>query len=187
VVAQTLLLHERNAVGNVGYGYFGPGARSTGHAPFAMTTQTPSQLAAIAALRGTLGAVGARLADAYVESVVGPLTEARIMTGMRVGTHTGQWGSLLKLQWSQSAHEAVRTSLAALGSDGVIWDGEEIQLDNAGTVWLGARGITIGGGSSEIQRNIISERLLGLPREPSDDRDLPFREIMRRRASPRSE
>jgi alkylation response protein AidB-like acyl-CoA dehydrogenase len=179
VVAQTLLFHERNAVGNVGYGYFGPAARSTGHAPFEMMTQTPSQLAAIAARRGTLGAVGSRLAEAYVDSVVGPLTEARIMTGMRAGTHTGQWGSLLKLQWSESAHEAVRTSLAALGPDAVIWDGEEIQLDNAGTVWLGARGVTIGGGSSEIQRNIISERLLGLPREPSDDRDRPFRDIMR--------
>jgi hypothetical protein len=32
-----------------------------------------------------------------------------------------------------------------------------------------------------MQRNIISERLLGLPREPSDDRDLPFNELVRRR------
>jgi len=179
-VAQSLLFHERNAVGNVGYGYFGPGGRSSGHTPFGMM-RTPSQLAAVAARRGTLGAVGSQLAEAYVESVVGPLVEARIMTGMRVGTHKGQWGSLLKLQWSESTHGAVRTSLAALGADAVTWDGEEIQLDNAGTVWLGARGVTIGGGSSEMQRNIISERLLGLPREPSDDRDRPFSEITRER------
>jgi alkylation response protein AidB-like acyl-CoA dehydrogenase len=179
-VAQTLLFHERNAVGGVGYGYFGPREGSTGRSPFG-TMQPPSQLAAFAARRGTLGAVGSRLAEAYVESVVGPLTEARIMTGMRVGTHKGQWGSLLKLQASEIAHEAAGTSLAALGPDAVIWDGDEIQLDNAGTAWLGARGGTIGGGTSEMQRNIISERLLGLPREPYDDRDRPFGEITRAR------
>jgi alkylation response protein AidB-like acyl-CoA dehydrogenase len=176
-VAQTLLFHERNAVGNIGYGYFGAGARGGGQT----LSRTPSQLAALAARRGTLGAVGSQLAEAYIESVVGPLTSARIMTGMRVGTHQGQWGSLLKLQGSESAHQALRTSLAALGDDAVMWEGEEIQLENAGTAWLGSRGGTIAGGTSEMQRNIISERLLGLPREPSDDRDLPFNELVKRR------
>ena len=103
------------------------------------------------------------IADAYIESVVAPLTSLRIDTGLRMGTHKGHWGSLSKLQNSVAAHQATRTILAVLGAEGVIWDGDEVRIDNPGTAWLDARGRTIAGGSNEMQRNIISERLLGLP------------------------
>ena len=105
------------------------------------------------------------------------------MTGLRTGTHQGQWGSLLKLQSSVAKHNAARTALAVMGPDAVIWEGDEIRIDNPGTAWLGSRGGTIAGGTNEMQRNIISERLLGLPREPSVDRDIPFNVVVRNAGS----
>jgi hypothetical protein len=64
----------------------------------------------------------------------------------------------------------------------VIWDGDEQITGSAGENWLNSRGISIAGGSNEMQRNIVSERLLGLPREPSFDRGVPFNEVLRNRS-----
>jgi len=178
-VAQTLLFHERNAVANIGYGYLGGMRRGRGEGGLSATGFSPADLAAEANRRGISGAVTTMVADNHINSVVNRLTSLRLMTGMRVGTHKGQWGSLSKLQGAVTGHEALRTTLAVMGADAVIWDEEEVRLDNAGTTWLGSRGGTIAGGSNEMQRNIVSERLLGLPREPSVDRDLPFNEVIR--------
>jgi hypothetical protein len=46
----------------------------------------------------------------------------------------------------------------------------------ASLFWQGG---SLGGGSNEIQRNIISERVLGMPREHAADRDVPYREVRR--------
>jgi len=182
-VAQTLLFHERNAVANVGYGYIGwdqsespAGAYEPGRV---------SDLIGIARQRGVdqNSSVRQLIADVFIEEAVLPLSSARVMTGMALGTHEGQWGSLLKLQESEAAIERVRAALAACGAEGVIWEGDDIELDNPGTSWLLARGGTLAGGSSEMQRNIISERLLGLPREPSVERGLSFNEVLRRQES----
>ncbi len=175
-VAQALLVHERNAVANIGYGYLTGNARPASITP----DLSVPDLVATASHRGIDGVLAGPLADAYIASVVGPLLSARISAGIRLGTHKGPWGSLSKLHGAVSAVETARTTLAVGGPDGVVWDGDEVRLDNAGTRWLGIRGNTLAGGSNEMQRNIITERLLGLPREPSSDRELPFSEVLRR-------
>ena len=58
----------------------------------------------------------------------------------------------------------------ALGSD------DKVDLQKG---FLTTRGSTIGGGTTEISRNILGERVLGLPKEPSDDRDVPWSKLTR--------
>lgn len=68
------------------------------------------------------------------------------------------------------------------GPDGVIWPEDGMSDEGAaGRTWLDARSISIAGGTNEMQRNIVSERLLGMPREPATDRDVPFSEVVIRR------
>jgi len=178
-VAQSLMVHERNQTANVGYGYLGgQGRRTMVHDRGALA----ADLARTARRQGTATLHAQAVAEVYVESLVTKLTAARLMRGMALGTHLGPWGSLGKLMGSEDGHRAALTQLAVLGADGVAWDGDDVPPGNPGAAWLVARTSTIGGGTSEIQRNIISERLLGLPREPSFDRDLPFSEVVRRAA-----
>jgi alkylation response protein AidB-like acyl-CoA dehydrogenase len=139
-----------------------------------------TDLAAVARRQHRLDLLAQGIAETYIEALVSRLTSERIMRGMAVGTHQGPWGSLGKLQGSEASHRAALVRLGVDGADGVVWDGEEVRHDNSGSAWLSARIGTIGGGTSEIQRNIVSERLLSLPREPSFDRDLPFNEVMRK-------
>ncbi len=135
--------------------------------------------------RNTLeaGAIRQHIADSFIERTVSRFANERVMTGQRTGHFQGQWGSLLKLHLGADSPHQAKIGLAVHGADGVIWDGDEQVTGSAGEMWLNSRGISIAGGSNEMQRNIVSERLLGLPREPSFDRDIPFSEVIKNRGN----
>ena len=85
--------------------------------------------------------------------------------------------SLGKLAMSGILHYAGRVQGHLLGMEATL-DGEAFPRSrDANYSQLNAYFTSIGGGTDQIQRNIIGERLLGLPKEPELDRDIPFREV----------
>lgn len=106
------------------------------------------------------------------------LNGQRIAARARAGQTPGPEGSIGRLFWTQSL-----TRMAEVVSDLL---GARLTADTGewGTfAWTehvtGAPGYRIAGGSEEIQRNIIGERVLGLPLEPRVDRDVPWSQIPR--------
>ena len=83
-------------------------------------------------------------------------------------------GSVEKLLWTQSMARQRPPSALGSGAHGGHRRVGHVRLERH---LLGAPGYRIAGGSDEIQRNIIGERVLGLPSEPCADRDVPFRHI----------
>jgi alkylation response protein AidB-like acyl-CoA dehydrogenase len=181
-VAQTLLYWERLATAGAGHGYglSGTTADEAGYGGRGIRVLID---AARARNANRNGAIRQEIAQSYIERTVSRYANDRVMTGQRTGHFKGQWGSLLKLHLGADSPVQGKIGLAVSGADGVIWDGDEQVTGNVGETWLQSRGISIAGGSNEMQRNIVSERLLGLPREPSFDRDIPFNEVLSNRAN----
>ena len=85
--------------------------------------------------------------------------------------------SLGKLAMSRIVHETGRVQSAIVGPQALLEGPENPDGDDANFASMNAYFTSIGGGTDQIQRNIIGERLLGLPREPEVDRDVPFEDV----------
>jgi hypothetical protein len=69
-----------------------------------------------------------------------------------------------------------------LGPEALLWEDSSSAGEQANQNALGAFVNSIGGGSDQIQRNIIGERVLGLPRDPAVDLDVPFEDVRKAEA-----
>lgn len=98
---------------------------------------------------------------------------ARVMTKLGAGKVPTAEGSIAKLAIARQLTMAAEAAFALLGPRAVTEPGLWQDL------FLIAPGVRIGGGTDEIQRNMLAERVLGLPREPDESRKLPFSEIRR--------
>jgi alkylation response protein AidB-like acyl-CoA dehydrogenase len=99
-------------------------------------------------------------------------TNSRVLSAISQGGIPGPEGSIGKLVVAQLLRETGDIACHILGPEAML------QGDVSGLV-LGAPGMRIAGGTDEVMRNIIGERVLGLPGEPRVDKGMPFREAVR--------
>jgi alkylation response protein AidB-like acyl-CoA dehydrogenase len=86
----------------------------------------------------------------------------------------------MKLFGATSSMRRAEIGIELAGPEAVTWpSGTTPTGQQIGDWSLHRQGIALGGGSNEIQRNIISERLLGMPREAAADREIPYRDVKR--------
>ena len=117
------------------------------------------------------------LARAYTHERVESFVSRRAAELARGGT-PGPEGSLGKLLWTTGMTFTSNVVSRILGP-ALIADTGEWGTFAWGEHVLGAPGYRIAGGSDEVQRNIIAERVLGLPSEPRIDKDVPFKDVPR--------
>jgi alkylation response protein AidB-like acyl-CoA dehydrogenase len=148
-VAMTTLLHERGTLG------------------FALTATlevTVQKLIELARDRGATSLQRDAIAREWIELQALRYTAYRSLSALMKTGVPGPEGSILKLQWSEANQRVTKLALELLGPDA------QLLAENApyGGYWqhlqLRSRGNTIEAGTSEILRNIVAERVLGLPR-----------------------
>lgn len=109
-----------------------------------------------------------RLAEAYVEVRLFQLHNWRSLSRLDAGLPLGPEGSALKLYWSEMSKRLHDTAMAVVGDASPLWWGAEGNPGNGRwqRSWLYYQAASVFAGTNEIQRTIIGERVLGLPREP---------------------
>ena len=119
-----------------------------------------------------------QLADVYVRTQLRAATTERVARAAAAGASPGPAASIGKLVASANLMRIGEVATGLLGSRIAADTGEP-----DGFAWtehvLGAPGYRLAGGTDEIQRNIIGERVLGLPREPRVDKGVPYSKLPR--------
>ena len=113
-----------------------------------------------------------------LEMVEGELQE-RIGTAVRSGRMSDQGAAIARLYHGVSAARARSINFEIAGATGAAWVDDDGSAAGRGIDFLMRQAPCIAGGTTEMARNVISERVLGMPRDRTTDRDLPFREVPR--------
>lgn len=124
-----------------------------------------------------------RLLKLWVDAEVARLAGVRLRQKLAQG-QPGPEGSAMKLSFARIAQDLSGLEVELLGEEGLRYSGwtmirpDHVDLTgrDAGYRYLRAKGNSIEGGTSEILRNIVAERVLGLPGEHRVDKDIPWKE-----------
>jgi len=134
--------------------------------------KTIDEVRALARERGVTAAQRERLVRAWIDGRVLSWTVGRVK---------GPAGSITKVMKARSNQELQCLAIEILGTDSVAWSGDASGATHAkyAREFLRTRANSIEGGTSEIQRNIVGERVLGLPREPDPWVGQPWKDVPR--------
>jgi acyl-CoA dehydrogenase len=109
-----------------------------------------------------------RLADAWLRLRIMRLTTLRVLSS--TGTELSPEAMITKLYWASWHRDLGNLAMDVLGPEAMIWSDDaaagDLEITPLHQLFLFSRSDTIYAGSNQIQRNIIGERALGLPREP---------------------
>jgi len=106
------------------------------------------------------------LAQSFVELRVLRLHNWRTLSRLARGVEPGPESSYVKLAWTEMSQNMAEAALAVLGTAAPLWAGAAGNPDGGRwqRQWLWSKAASIAGGTSEVQRTIIGDRILGLPR-----------------------
>ena len=170
-VASRLLFHERNATGGGSPYVSGVATAAAGQ------DGQRSDLLDLARETGRTADPRVRqlVAEARVNDRVQSQLVERVTTGIRTGAFPLPAGAIPSLFAATNTERHFDIGLEIAGAGAGAWIDDD--ADRWGETYLLRQGLSLGGGSNEMQRNIISERVLGMPREYAADRDKPFDEV----------
>jgi alkylation response protein AidB-like acyl-CoA dehydrogenase len=174
-IASRLLFHERAAVGGASPYTFGrePGGGS----------EARNEMLELARAAGRAKDPVARqlVGQSEILATVHECLVDRVRAGLATGYLPGPAGSIARLYGGVSRAEQATIAMKLAGHDALAWE-EDDHASRTGVLYVQRQAGSIGGGTTEMARNIISERVLGMPREYAADKDVAFNQVRRNRA-----
>ncbi|MFN8025807.1 MAG: acyl-CoA dehydrogenase family protein [Acidimicrobiia bacterium] len=134
-----------------------------------------------------------RIVKAWIDERLVAFNNQRATDKRRSGAEVGPEGSITKLQSAEANQRLHMLEVDLAGAAGVAWEGRPLvggdgtmsysaaddTTRTAARMFLRSRANTIEGGTSEIMRNILGERVLGLPKDPDPSRDAAWKDVLR--------
>jgi len=121
------------------------------------------------------------IGEAAMLEVVQRRLEQRVADGIATGALSSQASAIGRLFAGVVGTRTTTIAFELAGGAGAAWTDDDGSLTGRGTDFLMRQTAQIGGGTTEMARNVISERVLGMPREAALDRDVAFRDVPRGR------
>jgi len=163
--ATAMLMYERVAIGSIGAG-------KVAQPMYDMLIKWARQSGAI-----NDAVVRDELMQMYIMESTKSMVAMRSRAEMKAGKAPGPGGSLGKLYSSIIARRFREIAQNIAGPASVAWEGEDSAEELLSSTMLNSLQSGIAGGTDEIQRNIIGDRVLGLPRDIAVDRDVAFKDL----------